>query len=72
MDQLDTTYTTKNSDFNHIFKNYNQNSDGTQKYVQYGGFYFSNVVAEGDYVLYDNFNGINYQSRTPEVNIIFY
>lgn len=42
MDKLDTTYTKTNLDLNHVFRNYNENSDGSEKYTPYAGVYLSN------------------------------
>lgn len=68
-DKLDTTYTDANSNFNHIFYNFAEN--GSDKYVTYGGFYFKNTVTTNDEVLDDSFNGIGFQSRQPDVIIIY-
>ena len=66
-DKLDTSYTDTNLDFNHIFKNFSENSGATEKYVPYGGFYFKNTVTANDEVLDDSLNGIGYYSRQPDV-----
>lgn len=70
IDNLDTTYTENNLDFNHIFKNYSENTDASEKYIPYEAFYFKNSLDAADEILDDNFNGLGYHSRTPEVNIL--
>lgn len=66
IDKLDTTYTDTNLNVNHIFYNFSENL--TEKNVPYGGFYFKNTLTANDDILDDNFNGIGYYSRVPDVN----
>lgn len=70
IDKLDTTYTEKNLDFNHIFNNYSENTGASEKYIPYEAFYFKNTLDAADEILDDNFNGLGYHSMTPEVNIL--
>ncbi len=69
MDKLDTTYTDTNLNINHVFRNYFENSDGSEKYTSYSGVYLSNIIDNSDEVLSDNFNGLGYISRATEVNL---
>lgn len=71
IDKLDTTYTTTNLNFNHLFVNFSENGDASQKYVPYGGFYFKNTLSGTDDVLDDSLNGIGYYARVPDVKYIF-
>lgn len=71
-DKLDTNYIDTNLNFNYIFVHFSENGDASEKYVPYGGFYFKNTVTANDDVLDDNFNGIGYYSRQPDVNFIIY
>jgi hypothetical protein len=70
IDKLDTTYTATNLAFNHIFKNYSENSDASEKYIPYEAFYFKNTIDATDDILDDNFNGLGYHSKSPEVNFL--
>jgi len=70
IDKLDTTYTQNNLEFNHIFKNYSENTDASEKYIPYRAFYFKNDLDADDEILDDNFNGLGYHPRIPEVNIL--
>jgi len=70
IDKLDTSYTGTNLNFNYIFINFSLNV--ADKYVPYGGYYFKNSLTGTDDVLDDNFNGIGYYARAPDVKFEFF
>lgn len=67
-DKIDTSYSTSNIEMNHVFVNYNEKSDGSEKYIANGAFYLKNTVAANDAVIDVKRSSLGYVSLAPTVS----